>query len=312
MILRLVPNDTTVPFLSFRKIAIALSIVLALSTVGLLVTKGLNFGIDFVGGTQIQIQTEKAPAIADMRAALKSAGLDLEIQEFGAPNEFVLRAPVTDQEGAGILSKAIANAVEGYAGGVEIRGVEYVGPQVGAELRKKGILAVLVSLAAILVYISARFEFRYGMGAIVALTHDVFLTVGVYSLMQREVSLPVLAALLTVIGYSLNDTIVVFDRVRENRRRYRKKSMMEVLNLSMNDMLARTLMTSLTTLVVLIALFFFGGEAIHEFAFTLMFGVIVGTYSSIFIASPVVLALEKYYQRKPEDEKEEGNVEKNA
>jgi preprotein translocase subunit SecF len=294
----------------FRWAAALLSGAFLLGTVGLLIAQGLNFGIDFTGGALVQIQTPAAAEVSRLRQSLKDAGMaGLTIQNYGADNEFLLRLPLAEGTETADYARQVQVALQPTAGDVDIRRVEFVGPQIGAELREKGLMAILVSLGAILIYITLRFEFRYGLGAIVALTHDVALTVGMFSLVQKEVTLPVLAALLTIIGYSLNDTIVVFDRIRENRNRLRKTALLDIMNQSLNQTLARTLMTSITTLLVLLALFLWGGEVIHDFAFTLLFGVVVGTYSSIFVAAPVVLALEGYYQRLAEQlEKEEGET----
>tara|TARA_R110000868_G_scaffold189695_1_gene432840 strand:+ start:27889 stop:28845 length:957 start_codon:yes stop_codon:yes gene_type:complete len=306
MILKLIPKETHVDFLSKRKICMALSAGFLIATVTLLSTVGLNWGIDFSGGSLVQIQTEKNVPIAQMRQAIKDAGIDgATLQEFdGSEGELLVRVPEKDKENANasVTAQAVAAALSPLVGAVDIRRVEFVGPQIGDELRTQGLLALIFSMVAILIYISIRFEMRYALGAIVALLHDIILTVGIFSLLQKEVTMTVLAALLTIVGYSLNDTIVVFDRVRENINKHGKMSFKDVLNLSVNEMLNRTLMTSLTTLAVLLALFLFGGGVIHDFAFTLMFGVIVGTYSSVFVAAPTVLSMEAYYKRMKKDE----------
>jgi preprotein translocase subunit SecF len=306
MSLRLVSQNINLNFMRFRWGAAILSSIFLLGTIGLLALQGLNFGIDFTGGALVQIQTPEEKAVGTLRQTLKNAGMaGLTIQNYGAGNEFLLRVPLVEGTETADYARQVQTALQPVTGKVEIRRVEFVGPQIGAELREKGLLAILVSLGAILLYITLRFEFRYGLGAIVALTHDVTLTVGMFSLVQKEVTLPVLAALLTIIGYSLNDTIVVFDRIRENRSKQSKRPLTDIMNQSLNQTLARTLMTSITTLLVLAALFLWGGEVIHDFAFTLLFGVIVGTYSSVFVAAPVVLALEGYYQRLAEKMGEE-------
>lgn len=295
---RLVRDNTHLNFIGFRKVALALSGFFALATVVLVSWGGLNFGIDFVGGTLVQVKTLQPTEVVKVRNQLGETGMEgLTIQEFGSKQEYLIRMPSAPDKGEGKTApQKIEQSLTELTGGAEIRRVEFVGPQVGSELRQKGFMAIAASLLAILIYISMRFEFRYGVGALAALGHDVLLTVGVFALLGKEVTLPVLAALLTIIGYSLNDTIVVFDRIRENRRRFKKKEIGDVLNLSINEMLNRTLMTSLTTFIVLLALYILGREVIRDFAFTLMFGVIVGTYSSVFIASPVLLWLEKYYR----------------
>lgn len=302
------PEKTAIDFLSKRKFCAILSALFLLGTVGLLVMKGLNWGIDFSGGTLVQIKTEKTVDISEMRSAISNAGIaGASLQEFqGSKGELLVRVPEKDSENANatVTAQKVSDALTPLAGKVDVRRVEFVGPQIGEELRTTGLLAILLSMAAILVYVSIRFEMRYAVGALAALVHDIILTIGVFSLLQKEVTMTVLAALLTIVGYSLNDTIVVFDRVRENIAKQGKLSLKEILNLSVNEMLNRTLMTSVTTLAVLLALFFFGGGVIHDFAFTLMFGVIVGTYSSVFVAAPVVLSMEGYYKRMKEKESE--------
>lgn len=293
MALRLVPETTHIKFLRWRYVCAALSLFFIVCTGFLLATKGLNYGIDFAGGTLVQVKTEKTAEISDVRAAMQRAGWDgLVIQQYGV-DEILIRMPgsLEESSAANSMAEKMSAALETVAGKAEVRRVEYVGPQIGGELKKKGLMAILLSALAILIYVSVRFEFRFAVGAVVALIHDVVLTVGLFSFTQKEISMPVLAALLTIIGYSLNDTIVVFDRVRENMRKFKKKKLVDLLDLSVNEMLNRTLMMTLTTLVVLIALFIYGGEVIHDFAFALIVGVVVGTYSSTYIASPVVLWL---------------------
>ncbi|MDD9912850.1 MAG: protein translocase subunit SecF [Alphaproteobacteria bacterium] len=306
MSIQIILKGTLIDFLKYRAVALVLSGVFLLATVGLLFAKGLNFGIDFTGGALVQIQTEQAYPVGQLRDVLKDKGLvGLTIQEYGSPQEFIVRFPLSEGSAAEAAAHEIQKALGDELGAITIRRVEFVGPQIGAELREKGLMAILVSLIVILLYISMRFEMRYGVGAVAALCHDVLLTVGIFSLMQKEVTLPVLAALLTIIGYSLNDTIVVFDRIRENRGKDRKGKFIGILNLSLSQTLSRTIMTSITTLLVLLALFLWGGEVIHDFAFTLLFGVVVGTYSSIFIASPVLLLMEGYYQKLAMEEENE-------
>ena len=275
-----------------RTLCGALSALFLVLTLVLLVAKGLNFGIDFTGGALVQLQTDAPAQVVDIRQLASDANLNgLTIQNFGSDTEFLIRAPADDKADAfaGHIQKVLQD------GGImsHIRRVEFVGPQIGDELKQKGLLALLVSLLAVLVYVSLRFEFSYGIGTLAALVHDVMLTVGIFSLLQVELGLTVLAALLTIIGYSLNDTIVIFDRVRENRRRHRKMPLPDLLNQSLNETLRRTLMTSLTTLVAVLSLWLFGGEVIRSFAFTLLFGVLVGTYSSVFIAAPVYMLVHK-------------------
>lgn len=307
--LHIVPSHLNIDFLGKRFVCFGLSAALIIATVILLATRGMNWGIDFAGGTLVQVKVEEGIEISTLRSALSKAGEEgFSIQEFEAgSSEYLIRLPNKEGVESSETALRVAKALSPVVGDVDLRRTEFVGPQIGDELREKGLIGLGLALFAILIYISIRFEMRYALGAIAALAHDIFLTVGVFSLLQKEVTLPVLAALLTIIGYSLNDTIVVFDRVRENLRKT-KRDMKETLNNSVNEMLNRTLMTSLTTLAVLLALFFLGGGVIHDFAFTLMFGVIVGTYSSVFVAAPVVLSMEDYYKRLREQEAKEGEI----
>jgi len=305
--MQIIRPDTHIDFIGKRRIAMAISGIFLLLSVGLLIFKGLNFGIDFTGGTLVEIQFKQAPAITDVRKSLKPAGYGQAIiQEYGAPDEILIRVQNRNGEKSSSISTAVLNALTGQFGAntVQMRRVEFVGPQVGKELARAGIMAVLIAMLAILIYVTFRFELRFALGADAALLHDVTIVLGLFALTGKEFSLPVVAALLTVIGYSLNDTIVVFDRIRENLAANRKKKKPDneedVANASINQTLARTLMTSLTTLLVVAALFFLGGEVIHGFALALMAGIIIGTYSSIYIASPVMLALHGRF--KPNDE----------
>lgn len=297
--MQLINPDIKIDFLGKRKIAMLFSGLLLLLSLGLLAGKGLNFGIDFTGGTLVEVKFKEAPSIADVRKALAPAGYEQAIiQEFGSPEEVLIRVRNKEATDSSTISTDILDALGTGLGAdnVEMRRVEFVGPQVGEELTQAGIMAVLFAMIAILIYITFRFKLRFAIGADVALLHDITLVIGIFSLTGKEFTLPVVAAILTVIGYSLNDTIVVFDRIRENFALNRKKknpdSEVNVVNKSINQTLARTLMTSLTTLLVVVSLFLFGGEVIHDFAFALIIGIFVGTYSSIYIASPVMLALE--------------------
>ncbi len=308
--MQLIRSDTHIDFIGKRKIAMAVSGILLLLSIGLLVFKGLNFGIDFTGGTLVETKFKQAPAIADVRNSLKPAGYGQAIiQEYGAPDEILIRVQNKSSEESSTISTAVLDALTTRFGAdnVQMRRVEFVGPQVGEELTRAGIMAVLVAMLAILVYVTFRFELRFALGADAALLHDVTMVLGLFALTGNEFSLPVVAALLTVIGYSLNDTIVVFDRIRENLAANRKKKKPEdektIVNASVNQTLARTLMTSLTTLLVVVTLFFLGGEVIHGFALALMAGIIVGTYSSIYIASPVMLALHGRFKPSEEEMK---------
>jgi len=296
--MQLIRSDIHYDFLGKRKIAFATSGILILLSLVFLLAKGLNFGIDFTGGTLVEVKFTQAANIADVRESLVPAGYGAAIiQEFGSPEEILIRIQnVTDKDSSAISSE-ILTALEknSGSGSVEMRRVEFVGPQVGEELTRAGIMSVLIAMLAILIYVTFRFELRFAIGADAALLHDITLVMGVFAMTGKEFSLPVVAAILTVIGYSLNDTIVVFDRIRENlaanRRKKNQSSEVEIVNASLNQTLSRTLMTSLTTLLVVLALFFLGGEVIHDFAFALIIGILVGTYSSIYVASPVMLSL---------------------
>ncbi len=289
----IIRQDTRIDFMARRKIALIFSAVLLLISIGTLATRGLEFGLDFTGGTLIEVSYPEAPELGAVRDALDAAGYeDFTVQTFGTSRDIVVRLPAEQaaEEGADISTEVLA-ALESTASGIEMRRVEFVGPQVGQELAEQGGLAMLYALAGILLYVSFRFQWRFAVGAVLALIHDVVVVLGLVSLFRINFDLTVVAALLAVIGYSLNDTIVVYDRLRENFRVKRKGTAIELTNLSINQMLSRTLMTSLTTLLVLIALFYFGGEIIHAFAYTLIVGVIVGTYSSIFVASNAAILL---------------------
>ncbi|MDT8410539.1 MAG: protein translocase subunit SecF [Wenzhouxiangellaceae bacterium] len=289
----IIRNNTRFDFMAQRRIALVFSIVLMLVSIGSLATRGLDFGLDFTGGTLIEVSYPEAPNLSGVRQALDSAGYEnFTVQTFGTSRDIVVRLPaeLAAEEGADISTAAL-EALSTVDDGVEIRRVEFVGPQIGAELAEQGGLAMLYALIGVLLYVSFRFQWRFAVGAVAALVHDVVIIAGMLSLFQVSFDLTVVAAILAVIGYSLNDTIVVYDRLRENFRVKRKGSAVELTNLSINQMLSRTLMTSLTTLLVLIALFYLGGEIIHSFAYTLIVGVIVGTYSSIFIASNAAIIL---------------------
>ncbi len=291
--MRFFKSGTKLDFMGKRKLALALSLSMILVAVGALVARGLHLGIDFTGGTLIEVAYQQDADIPAIRKTLEDGGYPgASVQQFGTPRDVLIRLPQMPEGKSKKISDAVfallSKAVDGKAA---LRRVEFVGPQVGDELTEDGALAVLVSLMAILIYVALRFEWRFAVGSVIALVHDVIITVGLFALLQIEFDLPVLAAVLAVIGYSLNDTIVVFDRVRENFRKLRKGTPEEVINISLNQTLSRTLMTSFTTVLVLIALFFLGGEIIHGFAFALLVGVIVGTYSSIYVASTAALAL---------------------
>jgi len=281
-------------FMGYSKYALIFSTVLIIISIASLFTRGLNLGIDFTGGTVIEVGYEQPVDLGPVRAALETSGFgNSVVQHFGTARDVLIRlAPQEGQAQARVADEILRTlATTSQGGQVEMRRVEFVGPQVGEELRDQGGLAILFALFGILIYVALRFEYRFSLGAIAALMHDVIITIGFFSLFGVEFDLTVLAAILAVIGYSLNDTIVVFDRIRENFRKLRKATPLEVMNGSINQTLARTLVTSLTTLLVLTALFLLGGEVIHSFALALIIGVVVGTYSSIYVASSLVLKL---------------------
>ena len=289
-------QTTKIDFMGKRRYAMVLSTVLILISLGSLFTRGLNFGLDFTGGTLIEVGYSKPVDLRDVRQALEQAGFkDVVVQHFGTTRDVLVRlapqAETAEQRTETLGDKVLEVLRKASDGPVEMRRQEFVGPQVGEELRDDGGLAMLIALAFILIYVMARFEYRLALGSVGALFHDVIITLGAFSLFQWEFDLTVLAAILAVIGYSLNDTIVVFDRLRENFRRLRKETPVEIVNISLNQTLSRTLMTSVTTLVVVLAMFFLGGELIHAFSLALIIGIVVGTYSSIYVASSTALAL---------------------
>ncbi len=319
-------QKTRIEFLGQRRLALVVSVILITLSIASLGVRGLNFGIDFSGGTLVEVGYQEAVEIESVRGALRQGDLvDAVVQHFGTARDVLVRLPAgalqaetgqSAQSGqAAQISERVIEAlrapfgevlVDGSNPGglqqcaadggaadcrVQMRRVEFVGPQVGDELANQGSLAMLYALIGILVYVTLRFEWRFAVGSVVALVHDVIITIGVFSLFQFDFSLPVLAAVLAVIGYSLNDTIVVYDRIRENFRKMRKSNTVETINQSINQTLPRTVLTSLTTLVVVLTLLIFGGEVIRGFSIALLVGVIIGTYSSIFVASPAVLVL---------------------
>lgn len=290
-----IKSGTSIDFIGKRKIAFACSLALIIISVASIVWhKGLNYGIDFAGGTLVQIKFQKEPSADAIRSTFKSIGLENSIIQAFGENEVVIRTAESSSDPKGLSGK-IEDALTAVYGKetFEIRRVEVVGPKVGSDLTRKAILAIVFSWIGMLIYIAWRFEFRYAVGGILALIHDIIITVGIFSLLNKEFDLTIVAALLTIIGYSINDTIVVYDRIRENVRKNIKQSLADTINASINQTLSRTILTSFTVFLVVAVLFFFGGAVIHDFAFALLVGVVVGTYSSIFVASPIVLAFEK-------------------
>jgi len=289
--LRLVPADVNISFIPKRVLFFAFSAFLVVASVGLFLTKGLNYGIDFQGGILIEVRTPEAADIGAMRAKLGKLGLgEVALQEFGQPTDVLIR--IQRQEGD---EKAQQLAVEKVKAAldknIDYRRTEFVGPKVSEELFWDGVMAVSLAILAILVYIWFRFEWQFGLGAVVALTHDVISTIGIFALLGLEFNLSTVAAVLTIAGYSINDTVVVYDRVRENLRKYKKLAFAELLNNAVNQTLSRTVMTSVTTLLALLALFFLGGAVIRDFSFAMIWGVIIGTYSSICLAVPLLIYL---------------------
>ncbi|PLX75798.1 MAG: protein translocase subunit SecF [Desulfuromonas sp.] len=296
--MQLIKPDINIDFVGKRKLAALLSIIiLTIGFASLVVKGGPEYGIDFAGGTLAQVKIGQSTGPAEIKEALKPLSLEgLVVQSFGdEANEFLVQAKNTSSELEG-LSKQIEKALSDKYGAeqVELRRSEMVGPKVGSDLREQGLLAILYAMIGILFYITWRFEFRFAVGAVVALLHDVGITLGAFSLFGKEIDLPIIAAFLAIIGYSLNDTIIVYDRIRENMGKLNKETFGFVVNRSINETLSRTILTSGTTLLVVAALFIFGGGVIHNFAFALLVGVLVGTYSSIFVASPLLIFWDDY------------------
>ncbi|MBT8074717.1 MAG: protein translocase subunit SecF [Xanthomonadales bacterium] len=286
-------RKTNIDFMSQRKVALVFSLILIVVSITSLATRGLNFGLDFTGGTLIEVGYPSAPDTTEVREQLAGAGFDSVVQTFGAATDIVVFIPPSEvaESNAELSTRVLSTLSQGVEGEIEVRRVEFVGPQVGDELAEQGILAVIYAMVGVFLYVMFRFQWRFSVGAVAALFHDIIISMGVISLVQVEFDLTVVAALLAVVGYSLNDTIVLFDRIRENFPRYRKRQPVEVVNTSINETLSRTLMTSTTTLIVLVSLFLFGGEIINGFAFTLIVGVLIGTYSSIYVASTTLLLM---------------------
>ena len=297
--LRLVSEKTSVPFMRWRFAALVTSSALAVASVVIFLAVGLNYGIDFRGGIMIEARTPPSADTAAVRASLSSLGLgEVALQEFGAPNDVLIRIErqpgdaTAQQKAIDVVKEALARDI---GAGIEYRRVEFVGPQVSRELVTAGATALALALIAMLIYIWFRFEWQFALGSVVALIHDVLLTIGLFAVVRLEFNLSIIAAVLAIIGYSMNDTVVVYDRVRENLRKYKAMPLVELLDVSVNDTLSRTTMTSATTLLALAALYLFGGEVIAGFTLAMIWGVIIGTYSSVFIAAPILT----YFKLRP-------------
>ena len=306
-------GDKVYDFMGKSKIFLAFSVLLVLTSYVLLFTKGLNYGIDFAGGTIVQVKYDTPAPISAIRDSLKQEERfsSAAVTEFGSSEEVIIRIPTTSTEVGNDIGDSIRALLKG-SGNYEIRRVDMVGPKVGSELREKGLMAMGLSILAILIYIAFRFEWRFAVASIFALVHDVSIALGMIALFQIDVNLDILAALLTILGYSLNDTIIVFDRIREGIRGSKIFDLFKIINESVTKTLSRTTLTSLTTFFVVLTLFLFGGEIIHGFSFTMLVGVVVGTYSSIFVASPFLkwlgFSVEDY--KKNEAQKEKLRIEK--
>ena len=299
MRLKLVPTITNVDFFKYTKVTFGGSILAMIASIGIFFMAGLNYGIDFRGGTTIRTDSQLAVDVAKYREALETLNLGdisiTQVTDLAQPNQNVTQIRIQAQEGDEAISNEVIIAVKAALKGLDnmmtFPQVESVGPKVSGELIQTAVIAVFLAIVAVIFYIWLRFEWQFSIGAVAALVHDVVLTIGVFSLLQIKFDLAIIAALLTIVGYSLNDTVVVFDRVRENLRKYKKKALKEVLNLSINETLSRTVMTSVTTLIALISLFVLGGDVIRGFVFAMIWGVVVGTYSSVFVASAILLKL---------------------
>ncbi|MEX2166295.1 MAG: protein translocase subunit SecF [Methyloceanibacter sp.] len=289
--IQFIPPDTKIDFVGYRTITWIVSALLTVGPLLLIWTVGLNMGIDFQGGTLIEIQTKQSPAdLAGIRGKIGRLGIgEVQIQEFGAPNAVLIRiaSQPTEQE----QQQSIAKVKEALGEEVEYRRVEIVGPTISGELIASGILAVVVAMMGILIYVWFRFEWQFGVAAIASLVHDITATIGLYAILQLEFNVSSIAAILTIIGYSLNDKVVIFDRVRENLRKYKRMPLVELLDLSINETLSRSVLTHVTTFLAMLPFLFFGGEAIYGFALAMIFGIVITTYSSIFVASPMQLIL---------------------
>ena len=280
-------------FINYFKIFNFLSLILIIISIGSIIYKGLNFGVDFKGGTLIELRAENSEiGIGDLRHSFLEMNLgDVNVKKFGKENDFLIKFEGNDKNKENFIEDIKIQLSKDIGNNYSFRRVEDVGPKVSDELLKSGLIAIVLSLSAMLIYIWIRFEWQFSLGAIIALVHDVIVTIGFFSILEFEINLSIVAAVLTIVGYSMNDTVVIFDRVRENLKKYTSKTINEISNLSINETLSRTIITSLTTLLALLSIFFFGGEILKGFSFAMILGVIFGTYSSIFIANPILIRL---------------------
>ena len=301
--IRFVPDDTKIPFMLMSRYGFFLSGILCVVALLLFLAFDLNYGIDFKGGTLIEIKTPAAADLAALRTKIGDLGLgDAELQEFGGPSDVLIRLEA-QAGGEAAQNAAVGKVRQALGADVEFRRVEVVGPKVSGELTQQGIIAVVFAIILVLIYIWFRFEWQFSIGAVASLLHDVIITIGVLSVLRIEFNLNIIAAILTIIGYSLNDTVVVYDRIREYLRKFKRMPFAELIDASINSTLARTMLTGTSTLLALLSLYFFGGEVIRGFTFTMIFGVIIGTYSSIFVAAPVLILLGSVRETSPAVEK---------
>ncbi len=284
---------SNIPFVNYFKIFNLISIILILISIGSIFYKGLNFGVDFKGGTLIELRIEnKEISISEVRNSFIKMNLgDVNVKKFGKEGDYLIKFEATKDNNPNFIENIKNQLSKNLGTNFNFRRVENVGPKVSSELLKAGLIAIVLSLSVMLIYIWIRFEWQFSLGAIIALVHDVIITIGFFSIFAFEINLSIVAAVLTIVGYSMNDTVVIFDRVRENLRRYASKKIDEISNISINQTLSRTIITSTTTLLALLSIFFFGGTILHGFSFAMILGVVFGTYSSIFIANPILIKL---------------------
>jgi len=282
-----------IPFINYFRLFNIISLILILISLGSIFYKGLNFGVDFKGGTLIELRVDnKEIRISEIREAFLKMNLgDVNVKKFGKEGDYLIKIEKTKSNDENFIENIKDKLFKNMGVNFNFRRVENVGPKVSAELLRAGLIAIVLSLTAMLIYIWIRFEWQFSLGAIIALVHDVIITIGFFSILQFEINLSIIAAVLTIVGYSMNDTVVIFDRVRENLKKYTSKKIDEISNLSINETLSRTIITSSTTLLALLSIFFFGGTILHGFSFAMILGVIFGTYSSIFIANPILIKL---------------------